>query len=75
MLYDDDVERWPDGCAMLLLTLGEYMLYEPTVIHFHEALLRLVHLYILGLRPVSEKLYTLGRLSHPTPLQFRLPLS
>ena len=61
MLYDDDGERWPDGCAMLLLTLGEYMLYEPTVIHFHEALPRLVDLSILGLRPVQETLAAIGR--------------
>ena len=51
--------------AMLLITVGGYMLYEPTVIHFHEALLRLVHVYILGLRPVSETTVHSGSFKPP----------
>ena len=51
--------RWPDGYAMLLISLGGYMLYEPTVIYIDETLRTLVAVYILGLQPVlPDKLAT-----------------
>ena len=37
--------RWPDGYAMLLISLGGYMLYEATVVHVHKTAV-----YILGLQ-------------------------
>ena len=63
MLYNNDDDGLMDVPCCSLHSVD--MLYEPTVIHFHEALLRLVHVYILGLRPVSEKTVHTGSFKPP----------